>query len=176
MSIKELQKQVDDWVQQYKVPYWQPLSILARVTEEVGELAQELNDRYGGRVKKEGEDYEDIGVEIADILFALICLANSHNINLDESWEKVIDKCYGRDKDRYERKEPIEQKPTSQPENSTEQISEPSEFEQPFETNEPSTNYDLEPPIESESPKESPFTSSEQPPEEKKQPEKGFYY
>jgi len=106
MSMKEMQKDVDGWVQQYKNPYWPPLSILARVTEEVGELGRELNDRYGGRVKKQGEDNEDIGVEIMDIIFALICLANSHNIDLDEAWKRVMDKCYGRDKDRFEKKEP----------------------------------------------------------------------
>jgi len=71
MSLKQNQKDVNKWVQQYKIPYWPPLSILARITEEVGELAQELNDRYGGRVKKKGEDTKEIGDEICDVLFAL---------------------------------------------------------------------------------------------------------
>lgn len=104
MPLKEIQKQVDDWVKQYKNPYWSSLSILARITEELGELAQELNDRYGGRVKKSGEDTKEIGDEICDVLFALVCLANSHKINLDKSWKRTIDKCYSRDKDRYDRK------------------------------------------------------------------------
>ena len=104
MPLKKIQKQVDYWVKQYKNPYWSSLSILARITEEVGELAQELNDRYGGRVKKSGEDTKEIGDEICDVLFALVCLANSHKINLDEAWKRVMDKCYGRDKDRYEKK------------------------------------------------------------------------
>lgn len=105
MSLKDYQKQVDDWVTQFKFPYWPPLSILARATEELGELATELNDRYGGRVKKPTDDTKDIGTEICDILFALVCLANSHNINLDESWKTVMDKCWGRDNQRFERKE-----------------------------------------------------------------------
>jgi len=100
-----VQKDVDDWVQQYKVPYWEPLSILARVTEEVGELATEINDRYGGRVKKPTDDTKDVGAEISDILFALVCMANSQGIDLDEYWKKTIDKCYGRDADRYEKKD-----------------------------------------------------------------------
>ena len=104
MPLKKIQKQVDDWVKQYKNPYWSSLSILAGITEELGELAQELNDRYGGRVKKSGEDTKEIGDEICDVLFALVCLANSHKINLDEVWKRAIDKRYGRDKDRYEKK------------------------------------------------------------------------
>lgn len=105
MPFKEIQKDVDDWAQQFKDPYWPPLSMLARVSEEVGELSRELNDRYGGRVKKSGEDTEDIGDEINDIIFALICLANSHKIDLDESWQRIMDKCYKRDNQRFERKE-----------------------------------------------------------------------
>ena len=102
--MKDIQKQVDDWTQQFKVAYWPPLSILAAITEETGELASELNDRYGGRVKKPAEDITDIGDEAVDIIFDIICLANSLNINLDEQWVKKMDKCYGRDKDRYEKK------------------------------------------------------------------------
>ena len=104
MSFKDKQIKVDEWASQLKVPYWPPLSCLARVTEEVGELATELNDRYGGRVKKPTDDTKDIGDEIADIMFALICLANSHNIDLDKHFDSIIDKCWGRDKDRYEKK------------------------------------------------------------------------
>ena len=98
-----MQKDVDEWVKQFKIPYWPPLSILARITEEVGELATELNDRYGGRVKKPTDDTKDIGDEIADIIFALVCLSNSHNLDLDEAWKRTIDKCYKRDNERYEK-------------------------------------------------------------------------
>jgi NTP pyrophosphatase (non-canonical NTP hydrolase) len=104
MALKELQKQVDDWVQQYKISYWQPLSILARLTEETGELARELNDRYGGRIKKSTDQKKEIGDELGDILFTIICLANSQNIDLDKHWRATIEKSYKRDKDRYEKK------------------------------------------------------------------------
>lgn len=105
MSMKEMQKQVDEWANQLKIPYWHPLSIMARVTEEAGELARELNDRHGGRVKKPTDDTKDIGEESADIIFALMCLANSQGINMDEAWQKVMDKCWNRDKHRFEKKE-----------------------------------------------------------------------
>ena len=109
--MKGMQRQVDDWINQFKFPYWPPLSILARITEGVGELATELNDRYGGRVKKLTEDVRDIGAELADIIFAIVCLANSHNIDLDDSWKRTIDKCYKRDNQRDERKEDSKQCP-----------------------------------------------------------------
>jgi NTP pyrophosphatase (non-canonical NTP hydrolase) len=96
--MKNIQKRVDDWVQQYKVPYWQPLEIMARLTEEVGELARELNHRFGPKKKKDTEDTKEIEDELADILFTVSCMANS--LNLD----RVMDKCYGRDKDRFEKK------------------------------------------------------------------------
>ena len=100
-----MQKEVDDWVSQFKFPYWPPLSILAQITEETGELASELNDRYGGRVKKQGEEKKEIEDEISDIIFALICLANSHKIDLDEAWKRNMDKKYNRDSNRYEKKD-----------------------------------------------------------------------
>ena len=106
MTLKDLQTQVDEWISQFKSGYWAPLSINAQISEEAGELSRELNDRYGGRVKKSSEDTKDIGKEICDVMFALICLANSHKINLDESWNKMMqERLYERDKNRYEKKE-----------------------------------------------------------------------
>ncbi len=102
--MKKIQEQVDKWVLQYKIGYFKPLEILARLTEEVGELARELNHRFGPKKKKSSEETQEIGDEMADIIFTLACLANSLNIDLDEHFKRVMDKCYGRDKDRYERK------------------------------------------------------------------------
>jgi len=102
--MKKIQKQVDEWVNQYKIGYFKPLEILARITEEVGELARELNHRFGPKKKKFSEENREIEDEISDIIFALVCLANSLNIDLDKAFKKTMDKCYGRDKDRYERK------------------------------------------------------------------------
>ena len=104
MSLKDIQKQVDEWAQQFKIPYWTPHEILARLTEETGELAREINHIYGPKKKKSTEDLKEMEDEIADIIFTLCCLANSKNINLDEAFNRVMDKCYGRDKDRYEKK------------------------------------------------------------------------
>jgi NTP pyrophosphatase (non-canonical NTP hydrolase) len=104
MAIQPYQKAVDSWAQQYKVPYWQPLEIMARLTEEVGELARELNHRFGPKKKKSTEDVGEIGDEIADILFTVFCLANSQGINLDDSFKKVLEKIVVRDGDRFEKK------------------------------------------------------------------------
>ena len=104
MSIKKTQDEVHEWVDQYKIGYFKPLEIMARLTEETGELAREVNHRFGPKKKKPEEQTKEVGDEMADIIFTLCCLANSLNINLDESFERVMDKCYGRDKDRYEKK------------------------------------------------------------------------
>jgi NTP pyrophosphatase (non-canonical NTP hydrolase) len=102
--MKKIQKQVDTWVDQYKIGYFKPLEILARLTEEVGELARELNHRFGPKKKKPSEETKEIGDEMCDVIFTLACLANSLNIDLDKAFKKTMDKCYGRDKDRYEKK------------------------------------------------------------------------
>ena len=104
MSLKDIQKEVDDWVSQYKIGYWGPHEILARLTEETGELAREINHIYGPKKKKSSEEKKDISNEISDIIFTLSCLANSLNIDLDESFERVMNKCYDRDGDRFEKK------------------------------------------------------------------------
>ena len=104
MSLKKIQNDVHEWTSQYKIPYWAPLEIMVRLTEETGELAREVNHRFGPKKKKSSEDKAELGDEIADIIFTLSCLANSQGIDLDESWKKVMDKCYGRDKDRFEKK------------------------------------------------------------------------
>tara|TARA_Y100000310_G_scaffold331607_1_gene405460 strand:+ start:2452 stop:2766 length:315 start_codon:yes stop_codon:yes gene_type:complete len=103
MSLKDAQKDVHDWVSQFEDPYFPPLSIIAQLSEELGELSREINNRYGGRVKKSSENTKEIGDEIADVIFALNCLANSHDVDLDEAWKRKMDKCYGRDKDRYKK-------------------------------------------------------------------------
>jgi len=104
MSLKEIQSEVDAWVKLHKIGYWKPHEILARITEETGELAREINHIYGPKQKKSSEDINELSDEIADIIFSLSCLANSLDIDLDESFQRVMNKCYGRDKDRFEKK------------------------------------------------------------------------
>lgn len=104
MSLKNVQEQVDVWTKQFKVQYWQPLEIMTRLAEENGELARELNHRFGPKKKKPTEQTKEVADEIGDIIFTVVCLANSLNIDLDEAFSRVMDKCYGRDNSRYEKK------------------------------------------------------------------------
>jgi len=79
--------------------------MMAQLSEETGELARVLNNEYGGRVKKAADPEKEIGSEICDVIFALICIANSHNIDLGEAWDKTVGARCQRDKDRYKKKE-----------------------------------------------------------------------
>lgn len=104
MSLKQTQDRVEAWVSQLKIGYFKPLEILARLTEETGELARELNHRFGPKKKKATEGTKEVGDEIADIIFTVVCLANSLNIDLDKSFDKMMQKYGERDKDRWEKK------------------------------------------------------------------------
>ena len=106
MSLKTYQKKVDRWVKKYmETGYFPPLAIIARLAEEMGELSREINHQFGPKKKKDSEDTRELGEEIGDIIFTLCCLSNSLNIDLEEAFKIVMDKCYGRDKNRYERKD-----------------------------------------------------------------------
>ena len=104
MALKEVQKQVDDWIQQYKIGYWPVFEQLARLTEEVGELAREINHRYGSKPKKHSEELKELEEELADIIFTVVCLANAQGLDLDEGFKRVMDKCYGRNDKMWEKK------------------------------------------------------------------------
>ena len=104
MSFAPVQKEVDEWISQFEEGYFPPLPMLARLTEEVGELARVLMHRYGGKKPKPGEDPGDAGEEIADAMFVLVCLANSLEIDLDVQFAKMMDKYRGRDATRWTRK------------------------------------------------------------------------
>lgn len=104
MTIAEAQTAVDRWIGQFEEGYWPPLANLARLTEEVGELARELNHRYGHKPKKPGEADQDIGIELADIMFVLIVLANEQKIDLTASFETVLEKYRVRDAERWTRR------------------------------------------------------------------------
>jgi len=90
--MKEIQKRVEDWVQQYKIGYFNPLEIMLRLTEETGELAREINHRFGPKKKKSTEDTKDIEEEIADVIFTLTCLSNSLGLDMDRGFASVMDK------------------------------------------------------------------------------------
>jgi NTP pyrophosphatase (non-canonical NTP hydrolase) len=103
--LKDAQMEIDDWAQTLAEPYWPPLSQFAALSEEVGEVARLLNHMYGSKPKKAEEAAQELGGEIMDVIFAAMCLANKHGINLDEEFIRKMDKCTGRDKDRFEKKE-----------------------------------------------------------------------
>ena len=105
MAFREAQTVVDQWISQYKEGYFTPLSNLACLSEELGEVAREINDRFGQKTKKPGEPPGDLGLELADILFVVICLANSLGIDLDEAFERVMQKVRTRDAARWSRTE-----------------------------------------------------------------------
>lgn len=103
VEMKEMQKQVDDYISQFKVGYFSPLAMMARVTEEVGELAREINHYYGEKQKKSSEDEKEISEELADVLFIIITMANALDIDLTEAFERTMEKFETRDKYRFER-------------------------------------------------------------------------
>ena len=95
------QKRIDIFFKESNWPYWSPHEILARITEEVGELARLINHQYGPKKKKESEVAQNIEEEIGDVLYALACLANTNAIDLDQALEKSIEKVESRDKNRF---------------------------------------------------------------------------
>ncbi len=99
--MKEHQKRVDDWFKSVGAEYWKPLEMMARLTEETGELARELNHRFGPKKKKAEEDVKEVGDEMADVIVTLCCMANSMGIDLDEAFNHAIDKIYKRDTVRF---------------------------------------------------------------------------
>jgi NTP pyrophosphatase (non-canonical NTP hydrolase) len=102
--LKDVQKEVDEVLKPFAKPYWSPLSILARIAEEVGELARLLNHIYGDKPKKPTEAKQELGEEIMDVIFACVCLANREGIDLDAEFKKSLDKMRVRDKDRFAKK------------------------------------------------------------------------
>src|SRR6266704_4166148 len=104
MSLDDAQRRVDGWIAQFEEGYFHPLTNLARLTEEVGELAREVNHRFGEKTKKAEEPEGSIGMELADILFVVICLANSQGIDLDDAFAEMMRKVTSRDADRWTRK------------------------------------------------------------------------
>lgn len=106
MEIKDWQKQVDDWISQFEEGYWQPSSMLLRLMEETGELAREINHLYGEKPKKPSEPPGDLALEMADILFIIISLANSLNIDLEDAFNRTMEKYRLRDSNRWTPKQP----------------------------------------------------------------------
>lgn len=113
MRLQDAQAMVHQWISQFEEGYWPPLANLARLTEEVGELAREINARYGPKTKKPGEAAGDLGLELADCLFVLLCLANSLQIDMEDAFARTLAKYRVRDTDRWTRRRPPEPPPTT---------------------------------------------------------------
>lgn len=101
MPIKELQKQVDDWIQKYGVRYFDELTNMAILSEEVGEVARIISRKYGEQSFKES-DPKDLGEELADVMFVVLCLANQTNTDLHASFEQKMKKITDRDALRHQ--------------------------------------------------------------------------
>jgi NTP pyrophosphatase (non-canonical NTP hydrolase) len=99
--MHEMQREVDEYISQFKEGYFSPLSMLARMTEEVGELAREVNHQFGEKPKKLDEAENSIDNELGDILFIIICFANSLGIDLQQAHDRVMEKFNTRDRNRW---------------------------------------------------------------------------
>ena len=104
MGLSAAQARVHAWISQYEEGYFDPLTNMARLAEETGELAREVNHRFGQKTKKRDEPEGDLAMEMADILFVLICMANREGIDLDDAFERMMQKVETRDADRWRRK------------------------------------------------------------------------
>ena len=101
MSFAQLQTQVDEWISSQTPGYFQPLQMIARLTEELGELSRAVSHQFGEKKAKPGEAPGDVSDELCDLLFVAICLANSQKIDLDDAWKGLLTKLYERDKNRW---------------------------------------------------------------------------
>lgn len=107
MTIKEAQKTVDDWIQEYGVRYFNEMTNTAMLMEEVGEVARIMARRYGEQSEKESDKGKDLGDELADVMFIVICLANQTGIDLEEAMRKNIEKKTNRDHSRHKDNEKL---------------------------------------------------------------------
>lgn len=101
MDIQNSQKAVDTWIQEHGVRYFNELTNMAQLTEEVGEVARIIARRYGEQSEKESDKDKDLGEELADVMFVVLCLANQTGINLQEAFDKKLDLKTKRDHDRH---------------------------------------------------------------------------
>lgn len=107
MEITTLQSQVDEWIKTIGVRYFNELTNMAVLTEEVGEVARIIARRYGEQSEKESDKTKDLGEELADVLFVTLCLANQTGVNLQEAFDKKMKVKTARDKDRHKNNEKL---------------------------------------------------------------------
>ncbi len=110
ISIKEAQHQVDAWIKEYGVRYFNELTNMAILTEEVGEVARIISRKYGEQSFKEKDKNVDLADEMADVLWVLICLANQTGVDLEEAFRKNMEKKTDRDKNRHKDNEKLKKR------------------------------------------------------------------
>ncbi|WP_405199599.1 nucleotide pyrophosphohydrolase [Christiangramia sp. LLG6405-1] len=108
MDLKNAQTAVDNWIQEHGVRYFNELTNMAQLTEEVGEVARIIARRYGEQSEKESDKDKDIGEELADVVFVVLCLANQTGINLQDAFDKKLDLKTKRDRDRHKNNEKLQ--------------------------------------------------------------------
>ena len=101
MNLQNSQLDVDNWIKEHGVRYFNELTNMAQLTEEVGEVARIIARRYGEQSEKESDKHKDLGEELADVVFVVLCLANQTGINLQEAFDKKMELKSNRDKDRH---------------------------------------------------------------------------
>jgi NTP pyrophosphatase (non-canonical NTP hydrolase) len=107
MDIKNAQQDVDNWIKEHGVRYFNELTNMAQLTEEVGEVARIIARRYGEQSEKESDKNKDLGEELADVVFVVLCLANQTGVNLQEAFDKKMDLKSKRDHDRHHNNEKL---------------------------------------------------------------------
>jgi len=107
MDIKNSQLVVDTWIKEHGVRYFNELTNMAQLTEEVGEVARIIARRYGEQSEKESDKNKDLGEELADVLFVVLCLANQTGVDLQEAFDKKLDIKTTRDHDRHHNNEKL---------------------------------------------------------------------
>jgi len=107
MDIKNAQLAVDNWIKEHGVRYFNELTNMAQLTEEVGEVARIIARRYGEQSEKESDKNKDLGEELADVVFVVLCLANQTGVNLQEAFDKKMDLKTNRDHDRHHNNEKL---------------------------------------------------------------------
>jgi len=107
MNIRNAQKEVDDWIKAHGVRYFNELTNMAQLTEEVGEVARIIARRYGEQSEKESDKSKDLGEELADVMFVVLCLANQTGVDLEKAFHEKLDLKTKRDHDRHHNNEKL---------------------------------------------------------------------
>ncbi len=107
MSLKDTQNQVDNWIQEHGIRYFNELTNMAQLTEEVGEVARIIARRYGEQSEKESDKNKDLGEELADVIFVVTCLANQTGIDLEKAFQKQMKAKTLRDGERHKNNEKL---------------------------------------------------------------------